>query len=54
MVCIISDGDVSVAFHDCSSFLVVVVSDHYVYDLVAIPINEAGHQLVTLCRSICA
>ena len=32
MVCIVSDGENSVVFHDCSSFLVIVVSDHFSYD----------------------
>ena len=43
-----------VAFHDCSSFFVLVVSDHFSNDLAVTPINATGHQLVTLCRSICA
>ena len=43
-----------VVFHDCSSFLVLVVSDHFSNDPVATPINATGHQLVTLYRSICA
>ena len=29
MLCINSDGDFCVAFHDCSSFVLVVVSDHF-------------------------
>ena len=41
-----------VVIHGCSSFLVLVVSDHFSNDLVATPINATGHQLVTLCRSI--
>ena len=35
-------------------FFVPVVSDHFSNDSVATPINATGHQLVTLCRSICA
>ena len=54
MVCITSDGDILLAFHDCSSFLVFVVSDHFSNDPVASLINATGHQLVTLCLSICA
>ena len=42
-----------VVFHDCSSFLVLVVSDHFSNDPAATLINARGHQLVTLCRSIC-
>ena len=41
-----------VVFHDCSSFLVLLVSDHFSNDPVATPINATGHQLVKLCRSI--
>ena len=43
-----------VVFHDCSSFLVLVVLEHFSNDPVATPINATGHQLLTLCRSICA
>ena len=43
-----------VVIRGCSSFLVLVVSDHFSNDPVATPINATGHQLVTLCRSICA
>ena len=43
-----------VVFHDCSSFLVLFVSDHFSIDPVATLINATGHQLVTLCGSICA
>ena len=43
-----------VVIHDCSSFLVLVISDHFSNDPVATPINATGHQLVTLCRSISA
>ena len=43
-----------VLIHDCSSFLVLVVSDHFSNDPVVTSINATGHQLVTLCRSICA
>ena len=42
-----------VVFHDCSSFLVLVVSDHFSNDPAATPINAIGHHLVTLCKSIC-
>ena len=38
--------------HDCSSFLVLVLSDQFCNDPVATPINATGHQLVTLCRLI--
>ena len=41
-----------VVTHNCSSFLVLVGSDHFSYDPVATPINATRHQLVTLCRSI--
>ena len=54
MVCITSDGEIFVAFHDYSSFLVFVVTDHFSNDPVATPIIATGHQLVTLCRLICA
>ena len=54
MVCITSAGDISVVFHYWSSFLVVVVSDHFSTDPVVTPIRAAGHQLVTFCCSICA
>ena len=53
-VSIISDEDILVAFHDCSSFLVLVVSDHFSSNPVVTPINATRHQLVTLIRSICA
>ena len=43
-----------VVFHDCSSFLVLVVSDHFSNAPVATPNNATGRHLVTLCRSICA
>ena len=42
------------AFHDCSSFFVLVAIDHFKNDPAVTPINATGHQLVTLCRSICA
>ena len=54
IVCINSDGDVLEAFHDCSSFLVFVVSDHFINDPAVTPISATGHQLVTLCGSIWA
>ena len=38
----------------CSSFLVLVVLDHFENDAVTTPIHATGHQLVTLCRSVCA
>ena len=41
-----------VMFHYYSSFLVLVVSDHFNNDFVATPINVTRHQLVTFCRSI--
>ena len=43
-----------VSFLDCSSFLVVDVSDLSSNDPAVTPINATRHQLVTLCRSICA
>ena len=43
-----------VVITDCSSFLVLVVLDQFTNDPVATPINATGHQLVTLCRAICA
>ena len=54
MVCNFSDGDNSVAFHDCFSFLVVVTSDHFSIDPAVTPIIATRHQLVTFCRSNCA
>ena len=42
-----------VVFVDCSSFLVLVVSDNFSNDPVATPVITTGHQLVTLSRSIC-
>ena len=39
---------------DCSSFLVLVILDHFENDAVTTPIHATGHQLVTLCRSVCA
>ena len=42
----------------CSSIaphlLCFVISDHFNNDPVATPIHANGHQLVTLCRSVCA
>ena len=32
----------------------VFVSDHYSADPAITPINAAGHQLVSPCRSVCA
>ena len=52
MVCIISDGDILLAFHDCSWSLVVVVWDHFKHDHAVTPINATGHQLLTFYRSI--
>ena len=43
-----------VVINDCSSFLVVVVSDRFSNDPVATPINATGYQLVTLRMLICA
>ena len=54
IVCIFLDGDVSVAYHDCSSFLVVVVSYQFSKDPAATLINATGHQLVTSSWSVCA
>ena len=39
---------------DCFSFLVFVILDHFENDAVVTPIHATGHQLVTLCRSVCA
>ena len=39
---------------DCSSFPVLVILDHFENDAVTTPIHATGHQLVTLCRSVCA
>ena len=50
----LSDGNFCLVFHGCSSFLVVVVSDHFSNDPAVTPIKATGYQLVTLCRSICA
>ena len=52
MVCVISDEDPFVAFHDCSSFLVVAVSDHFSNDAAATAINATENQLMTLCRAV--
>ena len=41
------------AFHDCSSFLVVLVLDHFSTDAAVTPNIATGHQIVTLFRSIC-
>ena len=57
MVCIISDGDIfeaSLSFSHCSSFLLLVVSDHPSKDPAVTPFYATGHLLVTLWRSICA
>ena len=35
-------------------FLCFVILDQFNNDPVATPIHAAGHQLVTLCRSVCA
>ena len=35
-------------------FLCFVILDHFNNDPVATPIHATGHQLVTLCRSVCA
>ena len=35
-------------------FLCFVIFDHFNNDPVATPIHATGHQLVTLCRSVCA
>ena len=37
--------------HDFRPFRVL---DHFNNDPVATPIHATGHQLVTLCRSVCA
>ena len=52
MVCMFSEGDILVAFHDCSSFPVLVVSDHFSNDPAVTPINATGHQVASLWRSI--
>ena len=54
MVCICLDEDILVAFHDCTSFLVLVGSGHFSNDPAVTLNNATGHQLVTLCRLICA
>ena len=43
-----------VVFHDCSSFLVVVLSDHFSNDPAVTPINATRHQPVRLGWRICA
>ena len=35
-------------------FLCFVILDHFNNDLVETPLHATGHQLVTLCRSLCA
>ena len=35
-------------------FLCFMILDHFTNDPVATPIRATGHQLVTLCRSVCA
>ena len=46
------------AYSWCSNFaphfLCFVILDHFKNDPVATPIHATGHQLVTLCRSVCA
>ena len=46
------------AYSWCSNialhFLCFVILDHFSNDPVATPIHATGHQLVTLCRSVCA
>ena len=42
-----------VASHGVSSFH-CSVSDHFSADPAITPINATGHQLVSLCRSVCA
>ena len=46
------------AYSWCSNiaphFLCFVILDHFNNDPVATPIHATGHQLVTLCRSVCA
>ena len=54
MECIISDEHFQVTFHGCSKFLEFVVSNQFSNDPAVTPIIATGHQLVTLCRSICA
>ena len=49
-----SDRDIFVAFHDCSSFLVLAVSEHFSNDPDVTSNDATGHQLITLCRPICA
>ena len=43
-----------VASLDCSSILELVVLGHFSNDPAVTPINATGHQVVTLCRSVCA
>ena len=54
MVCIMSVGNISVVVVDCSSFLVLVVSDHFSNDPAVTAIIATEHQLVLLYRSVCA
>ena len=35
-------------------FFCFMILDHFINDPVATPIHATGHQLVTLCRSVCA
>ena len=46
------------AYSWCSNiaphFLCFVILDHFNNDPVAAPIHATGHQIVTLCRSVCA
>ena len=46
------------AYSWCSNiaphFLCFLILDHFSNDPVAGPIHATGHQLVTLCRSVCA
>ena len=53
LVCITSGAHL-VVFQYCSSFLCFVILDHFENDPVATPIHASRHQLVTLCRSVCA
>ena len=53
LVCITSGVRIRVS-NIAPDFLCFVILDHFNDDPVATPIRATGHQLVTLCRSVCA
>ena len=53
LVCITSGVRIRVS-NIAPHFWCFVILDHFDDDPVATPIHATGHQLVTLCRSVCA